>query len=733
MSQKPKRYDKRKKPAPAPAPPETVAPEPEAPAKPASGFHRIPLLIAFLFGFLLYANTLPFQHALDDTLVITGNSFTKKGIEGIPDILTNDLLTGFYGRDKNLLEGGRYRPLAQTTFALEYEFLGPDETVTDPDEILRAHNEMAHYSHAINALLYGLTGVLLYLLLSLLVPPKPDRPWYFTFAFVGTLLFLAHPLHTEVVANIKSRDELFSVIGSLGAAYFAIRYYDSRNILFLLLAGLGLFFGFSGKETSGLFVGVIPMLMVFFRKPNIQPLVISTLFLGLVAAIYITLRGMALPDSDGKVVAEWMNDPYLFDTFGEPVEKGEKTATIFYTMGLYVKLLFYPHPLTHDYYPKHIPIIGWSDPRAWVSLLLYVAMGLFSVAIGLLRLARKYTEDVGNDLRSRDVYAYGVLHFLVTFLLFSNLFFQIGTFMNERFMYVPSIGWAVILAWLFTRDLPRLIKSRQTATSLGAALTIVIVSTFSILTFNRNYAWENNNTLMLTDVQVSSNSAKVNMSAGGALADRLAFIENPQHKADTFKLAIKYLQKSLEIYPRYIPPMELTGRAMYHTAQYAEAIKWFESGLKINANHSECAKNLEATGHKCRAEQQYQLAIEAFTTLLKYRPNRFSAISTLGELYGKDLMDLPNAIIYLEQAHALKPNEVTVINNLGTAYAMSGRIQEGITMFEKSVSVKADDALVWNNLARAYQAVGDVANAQRCVQMAQQLQPNNGQNPPSNQ
>ena len=67
--------------------------------------------IFIIFGFLLNGNTLTHDFALDDAIVITENDFTKKGFSGIWDQLTNDQFVGFYGVKKELVAGGRYRPL----------------------------------------------------------------------------------------------------------------------------------------------------------------------------------------------------------------------------------------------------------------------------------------------------------------------------------------------------------------------------------------------------------------------------------------------------------------------------------------------------------------------------------------------------------------------------------------------------------------------------------------------
>ena len=50
-----------------------------------------------------------------------------------------------------------------------------------------------------------------------------------------------------------------------------------------------------------------------------------------------------------------LNNPFIYST------KAEEIATVFFTWLLYFKLLIFPHPLTHDYYPKQIPILNFSD------------------------------------------------------------------------------------------------------------------------------------------------------------------------------------------------------------------------------------------------------------------------------------------------------------------------------------------------------------------------------------
>jgi len=158
-------------------------------------------LLIFAFAFLLYANTLTHDYTQDDAIVIYDNMFTTKGFSGIPGILKYDTFFGFFkveGKDK-LVAGGRYRPLTLVMFAVEYAIFGKSPFI----------------GHLGNVLLYGLLGIVLYLLLLKLFRAREDIPLAALLALVTTLLFIAHPIHTEVVANIKGRDEIMTLLGRL--------------------------------------------------------------------------------------------------------------------------------------------------------------------------------------------------------------------------------------------------------------------------------------------------------------------------------------------------------------------------------------------------------------------------------------------------------------------------------------------------------------------------------------
>ena len=190
-------------------------------------------VLIFVLAFLLYGNTITHDYAQDDAIVIQNNDYTKEGVSGIGKILAHDTFLGFFKQKKSLVAGGRYRPFSLVTFAVEYQFFGLNPTV----------------SHFVNVLLYGLTGILLYIVLLQLFNPNgnPMNQKGIFIALAATVLFVTHPIHTEAVANIKGRDEILCLLGSLGALYYVLKHYLEGGKLNLVWASLAYFVALLSK------------------------------------------------------------------------------------------------------------------------------------------------------------------------------------------------------------------------------------------------------------------------------------------------------------------------------------------------------------------------------------------------------------------------------------------------------------------------------------------------------
>jgi len=489
----------------------------------------MPALILVVLAFVLYGAAISFGYVLDDQMVIWENAFVQKGFAGLRDIFGYDSFMGYFQKQEQLflLEGGRYRPLSLATFAVEVGIFGKDNAA------------LPHISHFINILLYGLTGVLLYRILLGLFPLKEGGRWYFGMPFLAAVIFMLHPLHSECVANIKGRDEILALLCSLAALWATLKYFDTNKGLFLGLSGLLLFLGMLSKENALTFLAVIPVTAWFFCPAEGRKGRMFTAFAPLLAATFLFIivryRALGFMLDHGKAVNDLMNDPFL------GMNAGEKSATIFLTLGWYLKLLFYPHPLTHDYYPYHVPKVNWSDWRALLSLALYLGMGVWAML----------------NLRKRSVPAYSIVYWLLTLSIVSNLFVSVGTFMNERFVYMPSVAFCIFAAWLVSRKLPEWLKEQPDRPAiLTAGIMILVAGLFGLRTLTRVPDWKDAMSLNQAAIRVSYDSARSHCFYVTSLYKDV-YQEKSKNVRDKKELApivdsMEYhIKRSLEINPNY--------------------------------------------------------------------------------------------------------------------------------------------------------------------------------------
>lgn len=633
--------------------------------------HRVAL---FFLSFLCYVNTTTLDYALDDAIVIHDNMFTTDGVSGISGILSKDTFFGFFKEEgkAQLVAGGRYRPLSLITFALEWElFASPSVNETEP----ASQRGRPWISHLINTLLFGATVVLLYVVIYLLFKVKFNATTAAIIALITASLFAVHPIHTEVVANIKGRDEILALMGSLGALYFSLRALQEKRVLFHLLAAVAFFLGLLSKENAITFLAVVPLSLYFFTTVKI-PKIISSLGPYVVAsAIFLAIRFSILGLSIGDPPMELMNNPFLKIENNQwvPFTASEKAATITYTLGEYVQLLVFPHPLSHDYYPRQIGIMSWGDWQVILSLLLY--LGLLGYAL--------------FGLRRKDPISYAILFYLATISIASNIVFPIGTNMSERLVFMPSVAFCLFIGILSVRFLDSKKLSLQT---IVAGLAI-IATLLSLKTITRNNAWKNNYTLFTTDIEVASNSAKLRNATGGELIAQSQQPQNQGRRDNMLQEALGHLEEAVRIHPTYKNAWLLKGNAHLYLKQYEAAISAYQKSLSIDPNYKEANNNLGI------------------------------AYTEAGQYYGEQANDLSKALNYLQQAFRLRPNDFNTIRLLGVANGMTGNSAEAIRLFTKCTVLQPNNASAWFDLGVAYLNAQDEVKANEAFTRAKSIDP----------
>lgn len=631
--------------------------------------NRILGLILFVFSFLIYSNTINHDYALDDVACIQQNKFTKMGFAGIPSMLKTFYWQGYW--DQN---SGVYRPLSMITFAVEYQFF----------------KDNPHVSHFISVLLYALTIVLLFHVLRLLFT---DGSVIFPFAV--TLLFAAHPAHTEVVANIKSRDELLCFIFFLFTLSNILLYIQKNLNKNLILALVCFFLSLFSKEGALVYLGIIPLTLYFFTTADNKKIIRITVQLGAVALAFIALHEYVI--SHGPPTHTYS---YHDNALVAAPNPASRLATAILILGYYLKLLFIPHPLSYDYSFNQFPATGFGNPVVLLSL--FIHMGLLIYAL--------------RSFKLKTMYAYIILFYLTGMSMVSNVFMLIGATMADRMLYSPSLAFSIGVAWFILSYTKSDLKEKTFLSFTGfyksnskpLLMILVIVLAFSAKVFTRNGDWENNFTLFAKDVKASPGSSRTHYNYGTELMFRKAFTENDSlKKMGILDDVIKELEISARI-DSIDPGTYLNlSTAYYQRKNYLKAIETASLATRYNPNDGKAYSTL---GNSYYRIGNYDLAIESLRSAIAKGFGEQEAYNTIGVSYfGKK--DYLNAIEAFKKSTEINPKDITALNNLGSAYGLTGNYNMAIETFRKSHAVDSLNKTTLYYLAITYQNVKDTANA----------------------
>ncbi|MGZ4118112.1 MAG: hypothetical protein ACXVPY_11550, partial [Bacteroidia bacterium] len=454
--------------------------------------HRKNALFFILLCFLLYGKSIGNNYSMDDEFVIKNNVQVQKGIKAIPEIFNS---TYVIDNQKSSYE---YRPIVKALFAIEYQFFG----------------SKPHISHFFNILFYALSIALLYyILLELLVGYNRILP------FLITLLFLIHPLHSEVVLSLKNRDVIFSFIGCLLALKFYLRYIESDKYSDLFFGAFFILFALMSKKDSMTYIAIIPFTIWFFKETSFKKIgkAATSFLLPIVVFLWasrhaaILARKAAIAASvvipNKNIVArkflEWENPLFIKSTILERIPTG------FYSIYFYLKMFFIPHPLISYYGYNQVPIANWKNPVVWVIIVLLGLTGYY----------------VAKKIKTKNLEVYGIVYFLVTISMFTNILEPVVGIVGERFEYIPSLGLCIVAAW----GLLKLFKisfvnndSKFPVLSRPFILTIVLITlVYGGRSFARISAWKDSYTLYATDVKNATESAHANSLIAAASVEKV--------------------------------------------------------------------------------------------------------------------------------------------------------------------------------------------------------------------
>ena len=592
-------------------------------------------LLVVIISILLYGNTLLNGYSFDDYLVTYNNALTTQGISALPEIFTTTYL------DEADIKVD-YRPMVKASFAVEHELVGSNPAV----------------SHFINLLLYSATGLLVFWILSNLF-----AGYSMLFPFLVTCLFLFHPVHTEVVSSLKNRDEMLSFLFGLLALTTAIKFCKIGRYWLLCLTALFLFLGALSKITAFAFLAAIPVILFFFKLGSRKQLIWIIVAIVGSAVVYALLVYFMLPPYSRHFV--YLERPIAFEK-----DFFVKTASIFYALGYYLKLLFFPHPLSLYYGYNQIPMVGWNNGWAILSLLSYGALVFYGV----------------RNFFKRKIPALGVVLFFIFIFPVSNVLYPIAGTIVERGLYAPVLGFSIALVFIIMKLCKYdLYSKKQKLNWKLVAIFTVMFGLMGFKTVSRNAHWKDLATLLQADIEHLPNSAKAHQLYAEHLHHKSKTANDNKH--ELLLQAVKHYKRSIAIYDGWALMHKRLGNIYYH----------------------ELREPWKAVPH--------------YKKELQLKPLNFSASMNLANCY--HVLGLKDsAMYYLRETISIEPMHFEALNKLVNASYYNGDRKRAFAYNKKFMSYYPESEVPWLNLVNFNMIEHDTAQAAIQLEEVVKLNPN---------
>ncbi|XP_027709912.1 protein O-mannosyl-transferase TMTC4 isoform X2 [Vombatus ursinus] len=636
------------------------------------------LLVAFV-SFVCFAHSYDGDFVFDDSEAIVNNKDLRAETP-LGDLWHHD----FWGSKLSSNTSHKsYRPLTVLTFRINYYLSGGFHPVS---------------FHMVNILLHCSISVLMVDVFSILfgglqytskgrrlnLAPKSS--------LLAALFFAVHPVHTECVAGIVGRADL------LGALFFLLSFlgychaFRENNkegaqfstfwvLLSILLSAVAMLCKEQGITVLG-FNAVFDALVI--SKLNILEIVqkvrhkdkslenigwlknggllfrLILLFSGGATILYVRWRIMGT----GPPAFTEVDNPA---SFAESMFVRAINYNYYYSLNAW--LLLCPWWLCFDWSMGCIPLIKSVSDWRIIAL-----AALWFCLIGLICQAL-----CSEDSHKRRILTLGLGFLIIPFLPASNLFFRVGFVVAERVIYLPSVGYCMLLTYGFG-----ILTKHTKKKKLIAATVIGILLINMVRCITRCSQWRNEDLLFRSALSVCPLNAKVHYNVGKNLAD----------KGDQ-TAAIRYYREAVRLNPKYVHAMNNLGNILKERNELQEAEELLSLAVQIQPDFAAAWMNLGIVQNSMR---RFGEAEQSYRTAIKYRRKYPDCYYNLGRLYA-DLNRPLDALNAWRNATFLKPEHTLAWNNMIILLDNTGNLAQAEAVGREALELIPNDHSIMFSLA----------------------------------
>ena len=594
----------------------------------------------------------------DDEFYINDNPYLKD--------LSGDAVSKLFDFDTYYM--GNYHPLAMISLSIDYAVGGEDSEGN------------------INPFMFHFTNIILHILVSLLVF------WFvfillknFNVAVIVGLLFGVHTLHVESVAWISERKDVLYSLFFIASLVSYVKYIDNKKIglyiFSLVLFALSLF---SKGQAVSLAVTII--LIDFLKKRKLLdvkvilekiPFFALAIFFGLIAI-------------GAQKESEALVDEQAYTSL-------QRIGIASYAFMQYVIKLILPVNLSAIYpYPD---IIGQTIPGLYYLMVIPVLFigGLF---FWLLK-------------KGKNIIVFSIAFFIVNIFLLLQ-FIPVGSAVYaDRYAYIPSIGFFILLAVLIVQLIQKNEKNKMIIYGFAGLYIVVLTG----LSFMRSDIWQNSETLWNDTVKKSPKSVIAWNNLGSYKDKKAAAAMEEMRFDEAQKLrleAIGDFSKAIAgkpdyknaFYNRGVSGFEV-GKLMKDSVLIISSINDFDKALAQDAQFPDAYHN---RGNAKAELGKLEAAMKDFNLAIDLKPNEPNFYANRGVTKGK-LGDLVGAVEDFNISLSINPNESAVYSNRGRAKMLGGDVSGAIADYDIAIKLNPNHYTAFFNRALAKQRAKDQKGA----------------------
>ncbi len=341
-------------------------------------------------------------------------------------------------------------------------------------------------------------------------------------------------------------------------------------------------------------------------------------------------------------------------------------------VGMDLRLLLLPVTLLSDHSFDAITPSTVSDTGAWLSLLAVIAI----LAVVCVRRRKD----------SMPFWAAGF--FAIALLPTSNLIVLIGSIFAERFLYLPAMGYSVLVAGLLYRMKNELVFR---------GLLIALIAVYAARTVIRNPDWDDNIALASADLPEAPRSFRLHYMMARALYQ--------QDAAGNIDRAIAENEAAVLILSALPPSKSIAFPGEYLGAYYATKADLVGPGQRTEWLERSRSTLLKAREISQAIEQEYDGVQQAHGVLL-VRATDQQLYLFLADTDMK-LGRYQDAVEALRYAQGINPGQLDVYDRMSKAYTAMGQPAHAVIAIEEKALVDKFQGPTMRDLQGLYRQIAE--------------------------